>query len=83
MLRKAQIFGGGLSRAYLSSMTFKQLAIDLMNQGWRCYHISDIPDVNYLHSLAIRSFLEVQVYEGKSLVFVRDIYPPKEEITNG
>ena len=66
-------------------MTFKQLAIELMNQGWRCYHISDIPSLTQgsnLKSLAIRSLIEVQVYEGKSLVFVKDC-KAVEEVTNG
>jgi hypothetical protein len=63
-------------------MTFKELAIQLMDQGWRCYHIKDIPLLtrgSNLQSLAIRSLIEVQVYEGKSLVFVKDLKPPKDE----
>lgn len=56
-------------------MTFKELAIELMDQGWRCYHIDDIDDISRgsgLHSLANRYNLLVQVYEGKKLVFVKD-----------
>jgi hypothetical protein len=52
-----------------------------MEQGWRCYHIKDVPLLargSNLQSLAIRSLIEVQVYEGKSLVFVRTIFPKKE-----
>jgi len=69
---------GGLSLV----MTFKELSIQLMDQGWRCYHISDVPLLvqgSNLQSLAIRRLIEVQVYEGKSLVFVRDLKPPKDE----
>jgi hypothetical protein len=33
---------------------------------------------NSLQSLAIRSLIEVRVYEGKSLVFVKDC-PPKDD----
>lgn len=53
-----------------------------MEQGWRCYHIGDVPLLargNNLQSLAIRSLIEVRVYEGKSLVFVKDVQPKKEE----
>jgi len=66
-------------------MTFKQLATELMNQGWRCYHINDVTALTRganLYSLAIRNLIEVQVYEGKSLVFVRDVYPPKDKQDN-
>ena len=63
-------------------MTFKELTQELMEQGWRCYHIGDVPLLargNNLQSLAIRSLIEVRVYEGKSLVFVKDVQPKKEE----
>lgn len=57
-------------------MTFKELALELMNQGWRCYHIDDLNTRGVsLHSLCIRNLIEVQVYEGKSLVFVKDAKP--------
>lgn len=62
-------------------MTFKELALNLMEQGWRCYHIKDVPSLsrgNKLQVLAIRHLLEVVVYEGKSLVFVKNIKPPKD-----
>jgi len=68
-------------------MTFKHLANELMEQGWRCYHIEDMPYLtrgDNIHSLAVRNLLEIQVYEGKSLVFVRDSYPkdkPKSKRT--
>jgi hypothetical protein len=63
---------------YLWYMTFKELANELMEQGWRCYRISDISQLtrgSSLHSWAIRNALEVRVYEGKSLVFVKDTKP--------
>lgn len=43
-----------------------------MEQGWRCYHMDDLPKGDELHKFAIRNFLQIQVYEGKSLVFVKD-----------
>ena len=75
----------GYIKPYLWYMRFKQLVNELMDQGWRCYHIEDVPQLtrgNNLQSLAIRSFIEVVVYEGKSLVFVRSVFPPKE-VENG
>lgn len=66
----------------LHPMTFKELTQELMEQGWRCYHIDDMKHLtegNTLQSLAIRSLIEVRVYEGKSLVFVKDVQPKKEE----
>lgn len=59
-------------------MTFKELALELMEQGWRCYHISDIGTLTRgasLHSWAIRNSVQVQVYEGKPLVFIKDVKP--------
>jgi hypothetical protein len=59
-------------------MTFKELANELMEQGWRCYHISDISHLTMgssLHSWAIRNSLEVRVYEGKNLLFIKDTKP--------
>jgi hypothetical protein len=88
LLTKGALFGRGLSGPYLYFMTFKQLANELMDQGWRCYHI-DVAKLTLgsnLQALAIRSLIEVRVYEGKSLVFVKDILPakePKEKQTNG
>lgn len=81
MLTFGKIFGGGDLTVYLWCMTFKQLANDLMAQGWRCYHILDVPNLSRgsnLQSLAIRSLIEVRVYEGKSLVFVKDCKPPED-----
>lgn len=63
-------------------MTFRELAQELMDQGWRCYHIDDLSPLlrgSDLHSFCIRNLLEVQVYEGKSLVFIKDAKP----ITDG
>lgn len=63
-------------------MEFKELANELMDQGWRCYHIKDVPYFSSgtrLQSLAIRNLLEVRVYEDKSLVFVKDIFLPEEK----
>lgn len=65
-------------------MTFKELTNELMDQGWRCYALSKdrldlLTSGPTLHSLAIRSLIEVRVYEGKSLVFVRDTYPKEDE----
>lgn len=60
-------------------MTFKELALELMEQGWRCYHIRDIESLargSHLNNLAIRKSLIVQVYDGKSLVFIKDAKPP-------
>jgi hypothetical protein len=54
-------------------MTFKELSIELMDQGWRCYKMDDLNTRgSALHSLANRHNILVQVYEGKSLVFVKD-----------
>lgn len=63
-------------------MTFKQLTNDLMLQGWRAYIIEDVPAFtrgHKLNTLAIRSLIEVQVYEGKSIVFVKTIHPPLDD----
>jgi len=59
-------------------MTFKELANELMEQGWRCYHISDVSSLtrgSSLHSWAVRNAVEVRVYEDKSLVFIKDTKP--------
>lgn len=53
-----------------------------MQQGWRCYKIEDtsrLTQGNNLQSLAIRNLIEVQVYEGKSLVFVKTVFPSKDK----
>jgi len=53
-----------------------------MLQGWRAYYVEDVAAFtrgHKLNTLAIRSLLEVQVYEGKNIVFVRTIHPPLEE----
>ncbi len=59
-------------------MTFKELTNDLMLQGWRTYYVDDIDAFtrgHKLNTLAIRSLLEVMVYEGKNVIFVRTIHP--------
>ena len=64
-------------------MTFKELAMELMDQGWRCYYLPDISSAIrnpvYLHAICRRNQIEVQVYEGKSLVFVKDSKPLEDE----
>lgn len=63
-------------------MTFKQLTNDLMLQGWRAYYIDDIgrfTKEHHLQVLAIRNLIEIQVYEGKKVVFVKTIHPPIEK----
>jgi len=56
-------------------MTFKQLTNDLLREGWRAYRIDDVPTLtrgNNLQILAIRNLIEVQVFEGRKIVFVKD-----------
>ena len=63
---------------YICVMTFKQLANELMQQGWRAYHIDDISNLtrgDNLHIFAIRNLIEIQVYEGKKIVFVKNCKP--------
>jgi len=62
-------------------MTFTQLTNELLLQGWRAYYVEDITSFtsgHYLNNLAIRNLIEVQVYEGKNIIFVRDTFPPLE-----
>lgn len=78
MLRKGKIFGLPTLYPLYLLMTFKDLANELMHQGYRCYKIEDIGKFtrgNTLQALAIRSLIEVQVYDSKSLVFVKTIFP--------
>jgi hypothetical protein len=61
-------------------MTFKQLTDDLLREGWRAYWIDDVfalAQGNNLEILAIRNLIEVQVFEGQKVVFVRDTKPKK------
>lgn len=61
-------------------MTFKQLTRDLQLQGWRAYFIEDVPAFtrgHRLNSLAIRNLIEVQVYEGENVIFVKTVHPPE------
>lgn len=63
-------------------MTFKQLTNDLMLQGWRAYYIPDVASFvrgHQLNTLAIRNLIEVMVYEGKDIVFVKTTHPPIEK----
>lgn len=78
MLRSTGIFGKIGIGVYICSMTFKELALELQTQGWRAYKVDDVAGLvrgNNLQGLAIRNLIEVQVYEGKSLVFVRNLKP--------
>ena len=80
MLKKALIFGVMCLYSYLWYMTFKELAHELMEQGWRCYKLSDLTvRGTFLHAFAIRNNLEIRVYEGKDLVFVKDVKPLEVE----
>lgn len=66
-------------------MTFRELAIELMDQGWRAYHVDDIGKFtrgNTLESLAIRSLIEVRIYENKRIVFVKDCKPRDNDKEN-
>jgi hypothetical protein len=59
-------------------MTFKELTQDMLDHGWRAYHISDIEKLtrgDNLHKLSIRNLLQIQVYEGKKIVFVKNAKP--------
>lgn len=72
-------------RMYICSMTFKELTNDLMLQGWRVYYIPDVASFvkgYQLNTMAIRNLLEIQIYEGKNLVFVKTYYPPYEDRQN-
>ncbi len=56
-----------------------------MLQGWRAYHMPDVASFvrgHQLNSMAIRNLLEIQVYEGKDIVFVKTYHPPYEETQN-
>lgn len=56
-------------------MTFKELVNELMDQGWRCYYFPSIGSNMFSHTFAIRNNIEIRLYEGKSLIFVKDIKP--------
>lgn len=62
-------------------MTFNQLTNELQLQGWRAYYIPDVDSLikgHRLNTLAIRNLLDIQVYEGKNIVFVKTIHPKIE-----
>lgn len=62
-------------------MTFKQLTVQLQEQGWRAYYIPDASFLvrgHQLEKLANRNLLEIQIYEGKDIIFVKTIQPPPE-----
>ena len=82
MLKEREIFGGRVLIYLYLLMTFKELALDLMHQGWRCYYIEDVPTLtrgNTLQALAIRSLIQVVTYDGKKLVFVKTVQPKNEK----
>ena len=59
-------------------MTFKELTKEMLDHGWRAYFISDIERLtrgDNLHKLSIRNLIQVQVYEGKNIVFVKNAKP--------
>ncbi len=63
-------------------MTFKELTNDLMLQGWRAYKIPDVASFvrgHNLNTMALRNLIEIQVYEGKNIVFVKTIHIPIEK----
>lgn len=63
-------------------MTFNQLTNDLMLQGWRAYYIPDVASFvrgHQLNTMALRNLIEVMVYEGKNIVFVKTVHPPIEK----
>lgn len=63
-------------------MKFKDLAQELMLQGFRAYHIKDsslLGKGDNLKRMAIRKGVEVIVYEGKDIVFVKDSKPTDNE----
>lgn len=72
------LFGSHLLITIHLRMTFKELTNELLHQGWRAYHIDDISALtrgNNLNVLAIRKLIQVQVYEGKKIVFVKNCKP--------
>lgn len=63
-------------------MTFKYLINEMMLQGWRAYYIPNISSLNNeakLQGLAVRNLIEIQIYEGKDILFVKTIHPPIEK----
>lgn len=63
-------------------MTFKELTNDLMDKGWRVYHIDDLQSVSKgddLQRWAVRNIKEIQIYEGHSLVFVKNGKPLEDK----
>lgn len=56
-------------------MSFKSLTNELILQGWRCYIIPPyVIKGDSLEKFARKFSLEVRVYEGKSIVFVKNKY---------
>jgi len=63
-------------------MTFKELTRDLQHQGWRAYYIPNVSSLTVghkLNTLAIRNLIEIQIYEGKNIVFVKSIQIKEDE----
>jgi hypothetical protein len=85
LLTNEELFGIGRMSSYICVMTFRQLTNDLMLQGWRAYYVEDVESLtrgHKLNTLAIRNLIEIQVYEGKNILFVKTVHPPKTE-SNG
>ena len=71
---------GGTNIDYLCGM-FKELIIELIQQGWRIYLLKDLhPTILHrLDMLGKRHLLEFRVYEGKDLLFVKTSLPKREK----
>lgn len=64
-------------------MTFKELANQLMEQGWRAYHIENVDELtrgSFLEMIANRVNIEVQTFEGKTIIFIKNTKPKKDDI---
>lgn len=65
-------------------MTFKQLTRQLQQEGWRAYNIpsaSSLVTGHRLQKLANRNLIDVLVYEGQDVVFVKTIHIPIDKQT--
>ena len=79
MLINGRIFGRRRINTIYLHMTFKQLTKQLQQDGWRAYYIplaSSLVLGHKLNKLANSNLIEVQVYEGQNVVFVRTIQIP-------
>lgn len=62
-------------------MTFKELTNELLLQGWRAYYIDDgdlFTSYHRMQKMASLNNIELQVYEGKKIIFARTIFPVEE-----